>query len=103
MFSPFLSLALALALGMGAAAQTVADKVAMLRLAPTEVDRLKILQDGEVSSFCTDKFARVLYSSLSSLFSTSSTRALVRRQGPLDILLLHRPRTSLPLLAMAWQ
>ena len=44
------SLTLALALGMGAAAQTVADKVAMLRLAPTEVDRLKILQDGEVSS-----------------------------------------------------
>ena len=43
-------LTLALAFGMGAAAQTVADKVAMLRLAPTEVDRLKILQDGEVSN-----------------------------------------------------
>lgn len=55
MFSPSLSLTLALALGMGVAAQTVADKVAMLRLAPTEVDRLKILQDGEVSSFlCTN-------------------------------------------------
>ncbi|KIP11055.1 hypothetical protein PHLGIDRAFT_173935 [Phlebiopsis gigantea 11061_1 CR5-6] len=42
-----LSLTLSLALGMGAAAQTVADKVAMLRLAPTEVDRIKLLSDDD--------------------------------------------------------
>jgi hypothetical protein len=48
-----LVLVIALSVGISAqsdAAQSNADKVAALRLAQTEVDRIKLLQDNEVSS-----------------------------------------------------
>lgn len=98
-----LSLTLSLALGMGAAAQTVADKVAMLRLAPTEVDRIKLLSDDDVSTQSVKHCSTFVLTLVSSSLLISYTKPLASR-------LAERVTQSLPLLATfllssatAWQ
>ena len=88
-----------LALAGAASAVSTAELVAQLRGAPTQVDRIRALNDTQVCSHCTSSFLRLL-TPFHSIPSTSLTLPLVSPLVKAAIPWLLHPRTSLPLLEM---